>query len=49
MLGFKPTDKERQRALSKMAYEKFPGPNGVPTEIFKNLDTYGFLLLRKTI
>ena len=48
-LGIKPKDKEIQRALSKMAYERSPGPNGVPTEAFKNLDTYGLLLLGETI
>ena len=32
-----------------MAYEKFPGPNGVPREAFKNLDNYGIILLRETI
>ena len=26
-----------------------PGPNGIPTEAFKNLDSVGYLLLRKTI
>ena len=49
ILGALPTDKEIQRALSKMAYEKSPGPNGIPTEAFKNLDNYGMLLLRDTI
>ena len=32
-----------------MAYKKSPGPNGVPTEAFKKLDTYGLLQLRETI
>ena len=31
-LGTKPIDKKIQQALSKMAYEKFPGPNGIPTK-----------------
>ena len=48
-LGIEPTDEEIKRALSKMAYEKSPGPNGVPTEAFKNLDNYGMILLRETI
>ena len=32
-----------------MACEKSPGPNGIPTEAFKNLDINGLLLLRETI
>jgi hypothetical protein len=48
-LGDIPTDKEIQRAISKMAYEKSPGPNGIPTEAFKNLDPQGISLLRNTI
>ena len=48
-LGIEPTDKKIQQALSKMAYEKSPGPNGILAEGFKNLDNYGLLLLRETI
>ena len=48
-VGDIPTDKEIQCALSKMAYEKSPGPNGIPTETFKNLDSYGMLLLHEII
>ena len=32
-----------------MAYEKSPGPNGITTEAFKNLDGEGFELLYRTI
>ena len=32
-----------------MACEKSPGPNGIPTEAFQNLDNYGLLLLREII
>jgi hypothetical protein len=32
-----------------MAYKKSPGPNGIPTETFKNLDSYGMLLLHEII
>ena len=48
-LGFELTDKEIQKAFSKMAYEKSSGPNGIPIEAFKNLDNYGLSLLRETI
>ena len=48
-LGIEPTAKTNQQALSKIAYKKSPGPNGIPTEAYKNLDNYGLLLLRKTI
>ena len=48
-LGIAPTQKEIRKALGKMAYEKSPGPNGIPTEAFKNLDGEGYLLLEKTI
>ena len=49
-LGIEPTDQEINRALSKMAYEKSPGPNGIPTEAFKNLgDGDGSILLREII
>ena len=50
LLGDIPTDKvDIQCALSKMAYKKSPGPNGIPTEAFKNLDSYGMLLLHEII
>ena len=32
-----------------MAYKKSSSPNGIPTEAFKSLDSFGYLLLRKTI
>ena len=43
-LGIEPTHNKNQQELSKMIYEKSPGPNGVLTEAFKNLDTNGLLL-----
>ena len=42
-VGIEPIDKKIQQALSKMACEKSPGLNGVPTETFKNLDKYGMV------
>jgi hypothetical protein len=32
------TEREIKQALKKMKYEKSPGPNGIPTEAFKNLE-----------
>jgi Reverse transcriptase (RNA-dependent DNA polymerase)/Endonuclease-reverse transcriptase len=36
-LDNQPTFKEIKKALTKMQYEKSLGPNGIPTEAFKNL------------
>jgi len=37
-----------QQALSKMADEKSPGLNGIPTAVLKKLHNYGLLLLHET-
>ena len=37
-----PTAKEIHNALTRMQYEKSPGPNGIPTEAYKQLEGTGF-------
>ena len=48
-LGTTPTKWEISKALRKMRYEKSPGPNGIPTEAFKNLEGESFDLLYNLI
>ena len=44
-LAMPPKEEEVRKALTKMQYKKSPGPNGIPTEAFKNLEGESFQLL----
>ena len=41
--------REISKALKKVRYKKSPGPNGIPTEAYKNLEKEGFDLLYNLI